>query len=122
MERSLVPAITTFVPGAPGSDDPDDRLKFYEAIMDADAIIISSPVYSHLPLAHIKAFVDDTLGPGADLALALAYDEERKLLGRVTASSIDPRTFKPRVSAFIVVVGSPCEMPDQWTLGLIALN
>ncbi|USP80406.1 hypothetical protein yc1106_07680 [Curvularia clavata] len=122
MEKSLVPMITTFIPGAPGSDDPDDRPKLYEAIMNADAIIVSSPVYSHLPPGHIKSFIDDTLGPGADLALASASEEDGKRLGRVPAASIDPRLFKPRVSAFIVVAGSPSEMPEQWTLGLMALN
>ena len=122
MEKSLVPMITTFIPGGPGSDDPDDRPKLYEAIMSADAIIISSPVYSHLPPGYIKSFIDDTLGPGADLALALASEEDGKRLGRIPAASIDPRLFKPRVSAFMVVAGSPSEMPEQWTLGLIALN
>lgn len=122
MEKSLVPMITTFIPGAPGSDDPDDRPKLYEAIMNADAIIISSPVYSHMPPGHIKSFIDDTLGPGADLALASASEEDGKRLGRIPAGSIDPRLFKPRVSAFIVVAGSPSEMPEQWTLGLMALN
>jgi putative NADPH-quinone reductase len=122
LPQSMVPMITTYIPGAPGSDDPDDRPKLYEAIMEADAIIISTPVYSHLPPGNIKAFIDDILGPGADIALALATDEEVQRLGRIPRASIDPRLFKPRVSAFMVVAGSPGEMPEQWTLGLIALH
>lgn len=62
LPQSLVPAITTHTPGAPGTDDPDDRARLYEAIMEADAVVISTPVYSHLPPGHIKAFMDDTLG------------------------------------------------------------
>jgi hypothetical protein len=90
--------------------------------MNADAIIISTPVYSHLPPGHIKCFIDDTLGPGSDISLALATDEEGNGLGRKRRTSIDPRLFKPRVSAFMVVAGSPENMPEQWTLGFVALH
>jgi hypothetical protein len=122
ISQSIVPHITTYKPGAPGSDDIDERPELYEAIMEADAIIISTPVYSHLPPGHIKCFIDDTLGPGADISLALASDEEGKGLGRKPRAAIDPRLYKARVSAFMVVAGSPAEMPEQWTLGLVALH
>ncbi|KAK9787227.1 putative NADPH-dependent FMN reductase-like domain-containing protein [Seiridium cardinale] len=120
--QSIVPHITAYKPDAPGSHDIDDRPHLYEAIMEADAIIISTPVYSHLPPGHIKCFIDDTLGPGTDISLALATDEEGAGLGRKPRASIDPRLFKPRVSAFMVVAGSPADMPEQWTLGLVALH
>lgn len=122
LAQSIVPHITTYRPGAPGSDDVDDRPALYEAIMRADAIIVSTPVYSHLPPGHIKCFIDDTLGPGADIALALATDEEGNGLGRKPRSAIDPRLYKARVSAFMVVAGSPGDMPEQWTLGLVGLH
>ncbi|KAF7542174.1 hypothetical protein G7054_g65 [Neopestalotiopsis clavispora] len=122
LPQSIVPHITTYRPDAPGTDDVDDRPALYDAIMKADAIIVSTPVYSHLPPGHIKCFIDDTLGPGADIALALATDEEGQGLGRKPKSSIDPRLYKARVSAFMVVAGSPEDMPEQWTLGLVGLH
>lgn len=122
LPQSIVPHITTYRAGAPGSDDVDDRPRLYEAFMEADAIIISTPVYSHLPPGELKCFIDNVLGPGADIALALATDEEGRGLGRKPHTSIDPRLFKPRVSAFMVSAGSPANMPEQWTLGLVALH
>ncbi|EXL74455.1 hypothetical protein FOPG_10482 [Fusarium oxysporum f. sp. conglutinans race 2 54008] len=44
--------------------------------MDADTIIIASPVYSHQPAGTLKALVDAILGPSADVSMA--YDLKRR--------------------------------------------
>lgn len=87
--------------------------------MDADAIIIASPVYSHQPPGTLKALVDAILRPYADVSVA--YDI--KCLQEngdesVKNCKVDPRSFKPRVAGFIAVSGSNPEFPEQWTMAL----
>ncbi|KAG9495636.1 hypothetical protein J7337_012190 [Fusarium musae] len=107
----------------PGQREPDDRESVFEAIMDADAIIIASPVYSHQPAGTLKALTDAILGPYADVCMA--YDLKcRQEEGdeSVKDVKIDPRDLKPRVAGFIAVAGSNTTFPEQWTMALLTMQ
>ncbi|KAI7764859.1 hypothetical protein LZL87_013842 [Fusarium oxysporum] len=100
-------------------NEPDDREAVFEAIMDADAIIIAGPVYSHQPAGTLKALTDAILGPYADVCMA--YDLKRRQEEGdepVTDVKINPRDLKPRVAGFIAVAGSNPTFPEQWTMAL----
>ncbi|ENH73479.1 hypothetical protein FOC1_g10008970 [Fusarium oxysporum f. sp. cubense race 1] len=86
--------------------EPDDREAVFKAIMDADTIIIASPVYSHQPAGTLKALVDAILGPSADVSMAY-YLKRRQENGDepVKDLKVDPRDFKPSVAGFISVAG-----------------
>ncbi|KAI1052758.1 hypothetical protein LB507_009792 [Fusarium sp. FIESC RH6] len=106
-----------------GKREPDDREAVFEAVMDADAIIIASPVYSHQPAGTLKALADAILGPYADVSVA--YDVKRRQEEgdeSVKDVKIDPRDFKPRVAGFIAVSGSNPTFPEQWTMALPTLQ
>ncbi|KAM0076293.1 hypothetical protein ACKRZS_011638 [Fusarium odoratissimum] len=99
--------------------EPDDREAIFKAIMDSDAIIIASPVYSHQPAGTLKALVDTILGPYADVSMA--YDIKRRQENgdeSVKDLKVDPRAFKPHVAGFIAVAGSNPTFPEQWTMAL----
>ncbi|KAF5985639.1 nadph-dependent fmn reductase [Fusarium coicis] len=87
--------------------------------MDADAIIIASPVYSHQPAGTLKSLTDAILDPYADVCMA--YDLKSRQEERdesVKDVKIDPRDLKPRVPGFIAVAGSNPTFPEQWTMAL----
>src|SRR5262245_19961601 len=44
-------------------DIPDDRASVLNAILDADALIFATAVYSHQPAGFLKAVVDRIMGP-----------------------------------------------------------
>jgi multimeric flavodoxin WrbA len=48
------------------SQIPDDRPALVDAILLADALIISAPVYTRQPAGILKAFTDTALGPFVD--------------------------------------------------------
>ncbi|KAJ5801988.1 uncharacterized protein N7503_004438 [Penicillium pulvis] len=103
--------------------EPDDREAAYNAIMDADALIIATPVYSHQPPGALKALADAILGPYADVsnahrmkALQESGDPEWQHV------QIDLRELKPRVAGFIAVAGSGPEFPEQWTMALPTMH
>lgn len=103
--------------------EPDDREAVFEAIMDADGIIIASPVYSHQPAGTLKALADAILGPYADVSMA--YDIKRRQEEgdeSVKDVKVDARDFKPRVAGFIAVSGSNSTFPEQWTMALPTLQ
>ncbi|KAF5603378.1 nadph-dependent fmn reductase [Fusarium pseudocircinatum] len=123
LPTSLLPKAVSSNSDDPGQDDPDDRSKVYDTIMDADAIIIATPVYCHLPPGCLKTLFDTILGPHADMTLAMGHENAKQDGAKTTTPvNIDPRMLKPRVSGFIVVSGSGEEMPEQWSLGLVALH
>ncbi|VUC32970.1 unnamed protein product [Clonostachys rosea] len=101
----------------------DDREAVYNAIMDADALIIVSPVYSHQPAGSLKALADAILGPFADVSEAYRI-KLRQSKGDSVAleSKIDPREVKPRVAGFITVAGSGPQFPEQWTMALPTMH
>ncbi|KAF2622157.1 flavo protein [Macroventuria anomochaeta] len=99
----------------------DDRRALYESIMDADALIFSTAVYSHQAAGWLKAVLDKVLGPYTDPAFA-----SRILAGQKNgeanflAMSVDERILKPRVCGFLAVGGSTT--PDQFTMALPTLH
>jgi multimeric flavodoxin WrbA len=89
---------------------PDDRATVREAILDADAIIVSTPTYSHQPLGTLKLLMDRIGGPSLDVTFGQTFNPHK----------LDPRLSKPRVLGFIAVGGS--STPDQFTMVLPTLH
>lgn len=100
---------------------PDDRPALLDAILDADALIFSTPVYSHQPAGALKAVLDRITGPFTDASFAQRV-QERKAAGDPDFQhlNIDERLLKPRVAAFICCAGS--STPDQVTMALPTLH
>lgn len=94
---------------------PDDRLAVLDAILDADALILSTPVYSHAPAGMLKALIDRIMGPYTDAAFAKRAVDEGP-----TGQGFSERVLKPRVVGFIAVAGSTT--PDQVTMALPTLH
>jgi multimeric flavodoxin WrbA len=86
----------------------DDRGAILDAILDADALIFATPVYSHQPPGFLKAVTDRILGPFTDAAFVQSA-LERKQAGdpKFKDQAIDVRVLKPRVVGFLAVSGSP---------------
>ncbi|KAH7095727.1 flavoprotein-like protein [Paraphoma chrysanthemicola] len=105
--------------GTDTSSERDDRPQVLNAILEADALVFSTAVYSHQPAGTLKALLDNVLGPYTDAALAtriLSTDKDSRYAGM----SIDARILKPRVAAFLAVGGSTT--PDQFTMVLPTLH
>jgi multimeric flavodoxin WrbA len=99
----------------------DDAEWFWERWVEADALVVSTPIISRTVPGRLKALGDRLLGPNADAAivselLALrAQGHEPPVPFRV-----DARVLKPRVAGFIAVGGS---LTSQWkTLALPLLH
>lgn len=109
--------------GSDRSIDIDDREAVFEAIMDADALIIATPIYSHQPAGSLKALQDAILGPFADTCgQHRIYQRQKAVEPAVKDVVIDPRAIKPRVAGFIAVAGSRGQFPEQWTLAMPSLH
>jgi hypothetical protein len=85
--------------------------------MEADGLIISTPIYSRTIPGKLKLVADRLSGPAADVAFAEAY---RAMLESGQTPPVefpyDERVFKPRVSGLIAVGGA---LTSQWrTLAL----
>ncbi|POS75658.1 hypothetical protein DHEL01_v205945 [Diaporthe helianthi] len=103
--------------------DMDDREAAFEAVMEADALIIATPIYSHSPAGSLKALQDAILGPFADTSEQHRTHERQKAGDtKVQGVVVDPRAIKPRFAAFIAVAGSRSRFPEQWTLALPSLH
>ncbi|KAF1924422.1 flavo protein [Didymella exigua CBS 183.55] len=99
----------------------DDRKALYESIMDADAILFATAVYSHQPAGSLKAVLDKVLGPYTDPAFASRIlAGQRAGDAKFAAMSVDTRILKPRVCGFMAVGGSTT--PDQFTMALPTLH
>ncbi|KAL1647562.1 hypothetical protein SLS61_007388 [Didymella pomorum] len=99
----------------------DDRKTLYEEIMNADAILFSSAVYSHQPAGSLKAVLDKVLGPYTDPAFASRILAGQRANDPKFASMVvDKRILKPRVCGFMCVGGSTT--PDQFTMALPTLH
>lgn len=104
---------------AVSSSERDDRAKVLNAILDADALIFSTAVYSHQPAGPLKALLDTILGPYTDAALAsriVSADPSSRYFGM----PIDARILKPRVGGFLAVGGATT--PDQISMVLPTLH
>ncbi|KIX04883.1 uncharacterized protein Z518_05754 [Rhinocladiella mackenziei CBS 650.93] len=99
----------------------DDRRGVLNAVLDADALIFATPVYSHSPAGALKGFLDKILGSFTDASFA-RRTLERQQAGdpMFAAHKIDARLLKPRVVGFIAVAGSTT--PDRVSLALPVLH
>lgn len=123
VERDIIPDQSNEFVRTEGHGQPDDRAVVYNAIMDADALIITTPVYSHQPAGTLKALADSILGPYADVSEAYRTLERKKAGDRsVKDQDIDPRQLKARVAGFIAIGGSSREFPEQWTMALPSMH
>lgn len=86
----------------------DDRSAILDAILEADAIIYATPVYSHQPPGFLKAMNDRILGPFTDAAFVQRALERQKAGDpKFKDQLVEARVLKPRVVGFLVVAGSP---------------
>lgn len=107
---------------AVASEEPaDDRRAILDAILDADALIFATPVYSHQPPGFLKAVTDRILGPFTDAAFVQRV-LERKEAGdpKFKDQVADARVLKPRVVGFLVVAGS--KYSEHYTMALPTLH
>jgi multimeric flavodoxin WrbA len=94
---------------------------FWERWVEADALIVSTPIISRTVPGRLKWLGDRLLGPNADAAIVADLLELRRQ-GREPAVPfrVDERVLKPRVAGFIAVGGS---LTSQWkTLALPVLH
>lgn len=108
--------------GVLASDAPaDDRRAILDAILDADALIFATPVYSHQPPGFLKAVTDRIMGPFTDAAFVQRV-LERKEAGdpKFKDQVADARVLKPRVVGFLVVAGS--HYSEHYTMALPTLH
>lgn len=92
-----------------------------DAILDADAIIFGSAVYSHQPPGALKAVIDTILGPFADASMARRIADGQKHGDPAYADAkFDSRMLKHRVVGFMAVAGSP--FSSQITMALPTLH
>lgn len=99
----------------------DDRAAVLNAMLDADGIIFSTPIYSHQPAGFLKALTDRILGPFTDASLARKIIEGAKNGDpRFVGKQVDERLLKPRVVGFMAVGGSTHS--DHITMALPTLH
>ncbi|QDS73270.1 hypothetical protein FKW77_004829 [Venturia effusa] len=100
---------------------PDDREAVRNAILDANALIFSSAVYSHQPPGALKAVLDTILGPFADASMAHRFAAgQARGDERYADAKFDPRLLRHRVVGFMAVAGSP--FLSQITMALPTLH
>jgi multimeric flavodoxin WrbA len=109
------------LPSGPDPEQPDDIWWFWERLMEADGVIVSSPIFSRSIAGRLKLLMDRLLGPNADRAIV-----ERLIAMRDAGEEpavpfrLDERVLKPRVAGFIAIGGS---LTPQWkTLALPLLH
>lgn len=103
------------------SPQVDDISAVREAVLNSDAIIFSTPIYSHMPHGTLKALFDKFAGPFMDTAFATRVKESQKAgEKKFQGMPVDDRILKPRVVGFICTGGS--DSPDQVSLALPGLH
>lgn len=96
--------------GKGGCPLKDDFHILDEAIMEADGIIVGSPIYETSPTGNFKV-VCDRLGPSHDITFRKAAYDEGVEMGLPEDKLPDVRSFKKRSGAFITVGGA---MTENW--------
>lgn len=94
----------------------DDYLFLENAVLDADAIIVSAPVYVLGPTGQFKNFVD-RFGAAHDRMAVLAEEKKRQENGQ---EPIDPRVLADKYVAFISVGGATT--PHWVSLGVPSMQ
>jgi multimeric flavodoxin WrbA len=100
------------LPSGPDAPEPDDAWWLWEKLLDADGLVISTPIISRTAAARMKLLGDKLLGPNADAAFV---EELLRLRAAGQEPSVpfrvDERVLKPRVAGFLAVGGS---LTSQW--------
>ncbi len=81
----------------------DDFAWLDDKILEADGLVLGSPIYEKAPTGLYKT-LNDRMGPSHDFAFRLIAQKIHEEKGVGTGP--DPRTFKPRVAALFAVGGS----------------
>lgn len=97
--------------GRAGCVIKDDMAAIDNAILDADAVIISAPVYSCGPNGKMKCLID-RMGLSHDIAFATGINKRRIAEGKSGEELLDPRLLKDRFMGLISVGGATDE---GWT-------
>ncbi|KAK5132328.1 hypothetical protein LTR08_009163 [Meristemomyces frigidus] len=99
----------------------DDRRAALNAILDADAIIVSSAIYSHQPPGFLKVLMDRIGGPFLDAGFVTeALEKKAKGDPQFAKFECDQRLLKPRVLGFMMTGGSTT--PDQFSMALPSMQ
>jgi multimeric flavodoxin WrbA len=103
--------------GPDAGSSKDDADWFWDQLMESDALIVSTPIYSRTIPGKLRLLGDKISGPQADVAFtAEILRMRREGVDIPVQFPIDERVLRPRVAAFIVVGGS---LPAFWkTLAL----
>jgi multimeric flavodoxin WrbA len=100
------------IPSGPDAPEPDDIWWYWEKLVAADALIVSTPIISRTVAARLKLLGDRLLGPNADAAIIEELVRIRRAGGEPAVPfRVDERVLKPRVAGFIAVGGS---LEPQW--------
>ena len=120
-DPSLGKAIPTSLRGPLQGPQSDDRPRVLNRILESDALIIASPIYTRQPPGILKYFCDKTLGPFVDAA-HIRHSIKKKAAGdpRFANLAPDERVLKPRAAGFIAVGGA--FSPEWVTFGLPLLH
>ncbi len=81
----------------------DDFNWLDDKILEADGLVLASPVYEKSPTGLYKT-LNDRMGPSHDFAFRLIAKKIHEESGRGTGP--DPRAFKPRVTSLLAIGGS----------------
>jgi multimeric flavodoxin WrbA len=90
----------------------DDFAFIDEKILDADGLIVGSPIYEKTPQGLLKV-LNDRMGPSHDLAFRIIAKKIRAEKGITKGKGPDERSFKTRVASLFAIGGS-----DWTTLAL----
>jgi multimeric flavodoxin WrbA len=120
-EVELVRLEELHLPSGPDAREPDDAWWYWEKLVEADALIVSTPIISRTVAARVKLLGDRLLGPNADAAIIEELVRIKQAGGEPAVPfRVDERVLKPRVAGFMAVGGS---LTPQWkTLTLPVLH
>jgi multimeric flavodoxin WrbA len=95
----------------------DDADWFWNQLLESDALIVSTPIYTRTIPGKLRLLGDKISGPQADVAFTAEILRMRELGEDIPVQfPIDERVLRPRVAGFIAVGGS---IPSYWkTLAL----
>ena len=95
----------------------DDAAWFWDRLMESDALIVSTPIYSRTIPGKLRLLGDKISGPQADVVFTSELLRLRSAGEPIPVDfAIDERVLRPRVAGFIAVGGS---IPQRWkTLAL----
>ena len=108
------------IPAEAGADDTE-LWWLWDRLVEADGLIVSTPIMTRTIAARLKLVVDRLLGPNADAAIIEHLVALRRSgVEPSVPFRVDERVLKPRVAGFLAVGGS---LTPQWkTLALPLLH